>query len=223
MSKGGSTQKETPQQKAMAEYAMNQMEDYKKRWLPVQKQLAEDIMKLRAPDSSERMKHSGQAATENEAQFDRAREQVQTGLAAAGAAPSSGKAKMAMAKMDASAAGAKGMGMTASDQAVDEAYTQGLGMLVSAGRGEKASAERGMVDVARMSSRQAASDAQLAAAEAMGRGQMVGQVAGLGLGAAMGGGPQQPGMSIDMSPDITPIVAGNSPYSATSSAIMARR
>lgn len=44
MSKGGSEVKETSQQRAMTEFAVNQLQDYTKRWLPLQKRLAAQTM-----------------------------------------------------------------------------------------------------------------------------------------------------------------------------------
>ena len=44
MSKGGSEVKETAQQRAMTEFAVNQLQDYTKRWLPLRKRLAAQVL-----------------------------------------------------------------------------------------------------------------------------------------------------------------------------------
>ena len=52
MSKGGSEVKETSQQRAMTEFAVNQLQDYTKRWLPLQKRLAAQTMESGAAGSA---------------------------------------------------------------------------------------------------------------------------------------------------------------------------
>ena len=51
MSKGGSEVKETSQQRAMTEFAVNQLQDYTKRWLPLQKRLAAQTVESGAAGS----------------------------------------------------------------------------------------------------------------------------------------------------------------------------
>lgn len=217
MGGGGSEVKETPQQRAQAELAMNQMLDYKKRWLPVQRELATQIQRLGSPQSAERIRARGQAATETAQQFSDARREVEAGLAAAGAGLSSGKAKMALGGMADAQAASAGFGLAAADQAVDDAYTAGLSQIMALGRGERAAAISGMDRVADMSARQAQADARMAAERSIGRGQLVGQIAGLGIG-AVAGRPPTPA-----EPNFVPIVPGDSPLSATSEIIRARR
>lgn len=177
--------KETPQQKALAEVAMAQMADYKQRWLPVQRKLAESIRADGAPGSSARTQAAGRASTETAVRFGEARGGLEGALTDSGAGPNSSKFKLATAGLGDDEATSRGLGFVAADQAIDDAYLQGLGALTALGRGEKAQAMGGMQRVADMSGRQAAADAEMSAQKRAGNAQMVGQVAGFGLSQAM--------------------------------------
>ncbi len=185
MGKKGDAVKETPQQKAMAELAKNQLADYRQRWLPVQRKLAEGIKRAGAADSSERKQAEGQVSTESAVRFGEAREGLQAALTDSGAGPNSSKFKLGLTGLGDDEATSRGLGFAASDQAVDDAYMQGLGAITALGRGEKAQAMGGMQRVAAMSGQQAAADAEMSAQKRAGNAQLVGQVAGFGLSAAM--------------------------------------
>ena len=172
---------ETPQERAFAEVAKAKMADYKQRWLPLQRKLAENVSAMGEADSQERRQAAGKSSTDSAIRFGEAKQGVEAALTNQGAGPGSSKFALAETGLGADEAQSRGLGFVAADQAIDDAYLEGLGMISAMGRGESAGAIRGMGDVAQMSSRQAAQDAELAAQHRAGNAQMVGQVAGFGL------------------------------------------
>ncbi len=183
---------ETPQQRAMVELATNQMDDYERRWRPVQMQFAARTKSMGEAGSTARRAAAGAASAETTAQFTQARGGLEAALAGSGAGLSSGRAKAALIGLGDDEATSRGMGMAGADQAVDDAYVQALGALTAIGRGEKATAMNSMQQQANTSARVAQNDAQLSAANRAGNQQLVGTVAGLGLGAGLQKGPNIP-------------------------------
>jgi hypothetical protein len=173
---------ETPQQAAMVERAQLQLKDYKTRWLPVQMQLSKTIQDMGAADSGERTRAADRSNTETEAKFAAARGAVEKSLTNQGAGAGSGRFNMAQSQLETDQATSTGLGGVAVDQAIDDAYTQGLGALTSLGQGQKADAMRGTTDIAATSARQAAVDAALSRAEAEGNAELAGQAIGVGIG-----------------------------------------
>lgn len=192
--KAGEVQ-ETPQEKAFAEVAMAQMKDYRQRWLPLQRKLGENITAMGAEGSQQRKQAAGKASTDSAIRFGEAKGAVESALSSSSGSVGSSKTKLGIAGMGADEATSRGLGFVAADQAIDDAYLEGLGRITAMGRGERASAISGLGDVAQMSARQAAQDAELSAQRRAGNAQLVGQVAGFGLSAgmnAMGKPPQTP-------------------------------
>lgn len=179
--------KETPQELAFAEVAKAKMADYRQRWLPLQRKLAEGVQSMGEAGSSERQRAAGKSATDSAVRFGEAKGAVESHLTDSGAGPGSAKFKLAATGMGADEAQSRGLGFVAADQAIDDAYLEGLGMITAMGRGESAGALRGMGDVAQMSGRQAAADAEAAAAHRAGNAKLVGQVAGFGLSGGFNG------------------------------------
>lgn len=176
---------ETPQQAAMVERAKQQYADYKARWLPVQQRLATQIQEMGASDSDDRTRAKGRAATETSVRFGQAQAGLEKALTASGKGPGSSALKLGIMGLAGDAATSRAGGMATADAAIDNAYVQGLGALTAIGRGEKAQAIAGDTQLAAMSGRQAAADADLALSERMGTAQLVGMGAGMGLNAAM--------------------------------------
>lgn len=183
---------ETPQQKALVELAQKQVADYHQRWLPLQRNLAQSITSMGAPDSFQRRQAIGLTEAENTARFSGAQEKLQTQLGQSGQLGSS-RGKLAISGLGEDQATATGLGTTHADQQIDDAYIAGLGTLAKLGQGQKAEAVGGMTDLASMSSRRAADDAQAALQQRMGTAQVLGQVAGIGLSYA--GAPRGSGVS----------------------------
>lgn len=177
---------ETAQQKALAEVAMKQLADYRQRWAPLQRQLASRITASGAPDSRERRQAAGKAATDNAVQFGGAQRQVEAATTATAGLGSS-RTKLAVSGLGDDKATSRSLGLAGADQAVDDAYMEGLGMLTAMGRGERAGAVQGMATMAARSGQQAAADAESSLRRRAGNAQLVGQVAGFGLAGGFNG------------------------------------
>ena len=184
-------QKQTAAQRAQADVAVQQLQDFRQRWMPVQRQLADTITQAGGRESAERKQAQGMATTDSAAQFSDAQTKLREGSEAQGLAGSS-KQKLAMAGLGDDAAISSGMGVAGADQRIDDAYVQGLGQVMALGRGEKATAVQGMGQMARMSGAQAAGDAAAALQRRAGTAQVAGQALGMGLSGALSPAPAAP-------------------------------
>lgn len=180
-------QRETPQEIALAEVAQARMADYRARWAPLVTKLRDTVRADGASGSAARRLAAGKATTDNEARFAPARTKLEGQLAAGGAAPGSGKFKTAVAGMGTDQATSRSLGLVASDEAITDAYVQGLGKIVAMGRGQSSGAIEGAGGVARRAAQQAQADADAALAARSGRAQLAGQVVGFGLGGGFNG------------------------------------
>jgi len=185
VSKGGSEVKETSQQRAMTEFAVNQLQDYTKRWLPLQKRLAAQTVESGAAGSAARKSATGRSNVDTQIAFAGAGEGLEKKLAGTGR-----NLGAAMTGMADNAATSRGMGQVTANQSVDDAYTETLAALAATGRGERAGVGNALSRQASMSGQQAAMDAETALAKEGAVGQVVGQVAGYGLQAAMRPSPK---------------------------------
>lgn len=172
---------ETPQQRAMTEYAVNKFADWKTRWLPVQKNLIGQIQAMGKPDSRVRESVSGRAATDSAMAFSKAQQGLQKTLTGAGAGPGSSKFNLAVTSAGEDQAKSKGMGLTIADQQVDDAYVQGLSAIMAQGRGERAQVGDSLSRAASSSARQAATDAEISAMERAGTANLLATAGGLAL------------------------------------------
>jgi hypothetical protein len=184
MSKGAQVQ-ETPQQKAMAEHAVNLMNDYKQRWLPVQQKLAGQIEAEGAEGSAARKEATGKAATDTQMQFGQAQGALEKGLTNSGAAVGSSKSNLAIGGAGADLAKSKGLSGMIADQQIDDAYTQGLGALMAIGQGKAATVSNSLASQAQQSQFQSTADARASLAERQGTAGLLAQGAGYGLQSAM--------------------------------------
>jgi len=178
--KSGQVQ-ETPAQRALAEHAVAQLQDYKQRWLPVQQKLARQIEEQGAPDSAARRLAAGKSSTDTAIAFDKAGKGLEASLSNAGVGPGSSRANLGVTGLGTDAAASTAAGHMISDQMIDDAYLQGLGALASVGRGERASVGQSLTAQAQQSSAQAQADASAALMERQGNAALAGQVAGFGL------------------------------------------
>lgn len=185
---------ETPQQRALTELATRQLEDYRRRWLPLQMDLSRTITEMGAPDSRERRQARGLASTETEARYSSAREKLEGGLGATGQLGSS-KGKMALTGLSEDQATSTGLGLAGADRQIENAYTTGLANIMKLGQGQRADAMGGMANDAAMSARRAAADASASLERRMGNAQLVGKVAGRAYVA--NSGKTDPGYTID--------------------------
>jgi len=195
VSKGGSEIKETAQQRAMADFAVNQLQDYTKRWLPLQKRLAAQTVESGAAGSAARKSATGRSNVDTQIAFAGAGEGLEKKLAGTGR-----NLGAAMTGMADNAATSRGMGQVTANQSVDDAYTETLAALAATGRGERAGVGNSLSRQAAISGDQAAADAQSALAKETAIGETAGSLAGYGLQAAMRPGPkpQGPGMSTNV-------------------------
>lgn len=180
-------QQETSADIAQAQHAQNLMNDYQQRWLPVQQKLASTIEQEGPANSSARRLAAGKSSTDTAIAFDKTQGALEKGMANAGVAPGSSRANLAIAGTGADAAAATGLGHMMSDQAIDDAYTSGLGALTSLGRGEKAMVGSSLSQQARNSDAEASADASASLANRAGDARLAGQVVGFGLQAGMAG------------------------------------
>jgi hypothetical protein len=174
-------QGETAAQQAQATHAMQQLQDYKQRWQPVQQQLATTIEAEGKTGSAARRLATGKAATDVSTQFGAANTKLNAGLTNAGVAPGSGRAVTATAGLGADEAGSKGVNEMMSDQAVTDAYTQGLGALTSLGHGNAATVGQDLTQQAQASGAQASADAGASLMNYEGVAGVAGEVAGFGI------------------------------------------
>lgn len=186
MSKGGTQQQETPQQRAAVDHAVQLMADYKKRWLPVQQQLAGKIQAMGEPGSAAEKMAEGKASTDTAIQFAQAQGALEKSLSNHGAGVGSSRSNLAIAGLGNDVAKSTGLSKMIADEQIDDAYTQGLGALMASGRGQRASVGNSLGRQAAQSGAQARQDAQLAMQDHMGDMAMVGQAAGYGLQAGLG-------------------------------------
>jgi len=180
-SKNSGKVQETAAQRAQAEHAMNQLQDYRQRWLPVQQHLASTILEQGAEGSEARTMAAGKASTDTAMSFDKANSALEKSLTNSGAAPGSARANLATTGLGTDEASAGGLGHLMSEQQMTDAYTQNLGALMSLGRGERATVGSSMTNMARDSAAQAQADAQAALMQRESNAQLVGQVAGFGV------------------------------------------
>lgn len=184
---------ETPQQRAMVEFALNRFQDWKQRWLPVQKNLMSQIQAAGKEGSAAREAAAGKTATDTTIQFAKAQGGVQKALTNTGASAGSSKFNLGVAGLGADQAKSKGLGLMVADQLVDDAYLQGLSAIAATGRGERATVADALGRSARQSSAQAAADAEAAMAERAGNAQVAGQLVGFGLQGALSKAPADTG------------------------------
>lgn len=201
MGKGPDKVEETPQERALAEHARNVFDDYKRRWLPVQLNLAEQIKAMGAPDSMERKQAAGKASTDVAIKFAGAQGALEKSLSNSGVGVGSSRGKLAVAGMGDDRARSTGLSTMISDQQVDDAYTRGLTALMMAGRGERATVGNALADQAQQSARQATADAEASLLERQGQYQLAGQFAGLGLQQAITGYGKTPPVGSGSNPN----------------------
>ncbi len=177
-------QKQSPQELALAEVATAKMADYQKRWAPLMAKLREDVRGAGALNSFERRQAAGKSATDNAVQFGEAGTKLENTLASRGQA---GKIKSAITGMGDDQATSRGLGFVATDQAIDDAWAEGMGRIVSMGQGQSAEAVEGLGAIARRGAAQAAQDAQIATQRRAGQVQLGAQAVGYGLAGGFGG------------------------------------
>lgn len=186
---GGSTTPgvaESPLQKAQADVASKQWQDYSKRWVPVQSYFSNRTQSNLA--GKKQLAEAG-VNTDLQQQYGKAGSQLNAALASRGVGAGSSKDIFANAGLSLDQAAAAGSGKSSADAAVTRQYESGLQDIVGMGRGQKASSDQALSTLADLSGKQAESSAQIAEQNAAGLGQaagtLIGTPGGWGLGAAL--------------------------------------
>ena len=176
---------ETEQERALAQVASQRIADYKRRWAPLITRVGEMTRAMKAPDSFEREQMRGKVTGAARVAFTDAKSKAETAERSAGVRSSSARSKLNAVEQGAEEATSVGIGRTRADQAIDDAYTQGLSRIMALGRGQAAGAVSNLGKSASMASQQAGFDAQMSARKRAGNAQLAGQVAGIGIGYGM--------------------------------------
>lgn len=172
---------ETEAERALAQVALAKFQDYKARWEPMIARTAELVTSLREPTSFERQRARGRAAGETNVQFGRAEEAMEGGLQGRGVGAASSAFRLGKVNLGTDLARSRGLAVAGADQAIDQAYVEGLTNLMSLGRGKEATATGALERQALIEARQAESDAAAAAASRAGTARIVGTAAGMGF------------------------------------------
>lgn len=187
-------EEETAAQRALAEVGRQQLDDFKRRWQPVQQRLARQITQAGSLGSFERRRAATMAKTDTTAAFGRTAEGIDTSSAAAGDFGDSAH-KLAIVGANADQATSSGLSTVAADQAVNDQTIQGLSAVTALGRGERAQAVDNMGRVAAISGQQAQADAEASLQSRMGNARLAATAAGA-AGLALARKPD-PGMGVN--------------------------
>lgn len=188
---------ETPLQQSQAKVASQQWADYQKRWVPVQNYY---INRTQQNQAGRKAMAEGGLNTDVQQQYSKAGDRLTSSLESRGAGIGSSKDIFANAGLSLDKAAAQGSGRSAADIAVQRQYESGLQDIVSMGRGQKATSNQALEQIADLSGERATANAQISEQNAAGLGQAVGTVVGTpggwGLGAAINSQSNQaPGLT----------------------------
>lgn len=176
---------QTPLQAEMLKQAQWQAQRYQQHELPAIKQYGAQIQAAHKAGSFERERAQGAVTADTAGAFGAAGQQADQVAAARGQYGSAAH-KLGVVDMAADQATAAGGGAVRADQAAEDQYVNGLGRMISIGRGQQATAANGMQVAADISGREAADAAQRSLQNSIGTAGLIGQ--GLGTAAAMYGG-----------------------------------
>jgi hypothetical protein len=171
---GNSAVPETPLQQAQAQVAQQKWADYRQRWLPVQ-----EFYKSRAEGGlpSRFGFATGEANADAQGQFGNAYGLVNTRMSQAGDVAGSNASIFGNVGLAGEQAGAAGLAKTNATDAVTRQYLAGLGDIVAMGRGQQATSDQSLNDLAGLSGQEAAAQAQAAEQDA----EIPGTAAGTGF------------------------------------------
>lgn len=186
------TVQETEAERALAQNALQRLADYKQRWQPVQRRLAQDVREMGAEGSVERERMAGKAVSDTRGAFAQGAQAAEAAQRSAGVDPGSSKFKLGVTQQATDEARSTGMGIMAADQAIDDAYVRGLSSLMSIGRGTQAAATDNLSSLAGLQAGRAQDEATRSATNRAGNYQLAGQAAGIAIGAGMPGRAQAP-------------------------------
>jgi hypothetical protein len=170
---------ETAQEKMLAQIAVEENDRYKKTWLPLQQKAIQMTEKMNAPDSFERDRARGRAAGVG-TEIDMAAEDIAKQDQNRGVNAGSSNFVMRQGKLGEERAKSVGIATANAEDAIDDAYVQGLASLVRSGRNKGDVALDNMGRSAATSAANEASGAAAGAARRSGNMQLAGTVIGAG-------------------------------------------
>lgn len=205
---GSQRVEETPEQRAVAQIASEQYEDYITRFVPVENQAI-----AQALDTEGRLQQlRGITNADFFQRFGEQQPQVMSNLAQRGLRADSGAFRSGLGGYLTDRSYALGQGLAGAELASQQDLATNAQRIVNLGQGQANQAAQGIVSAADAAQRQAIMDARSAAAARGALQQIVGTGIGLGLGAYGNAGRASP-MGTGLTPGVTPITNPNIPVS----------
>jgi hypothetical protein len=139
--------KETPQEKALAELALNRYQDYKQRWLPLQQRAIEVVEGFNKEGSWERERAQTNAGAVG-TQIDEVSDQVADADMNRGVDAGSSNFKLRQGALGDAKSKSVGIARAGADEEIDNAYVEGISNLMRIGSNQAAQGARSMGDAA---------------------------------------------------------------------------
>lgn len=176
---------ETPAEREMMSMALDRYQTYKTKWQPIQARAIEMVKSMNQPGSMERQRAVTQQAGAVGAEFDDATAQVEQGTMSRGVDTDSSNFRLKQATMGIEKGKAQGITAGGAEDAIDNAYVEGLSSLMALGRDQSNQGVRTMVEAAGNAGKNAAVQAGVGATRRARNYGLAGQA--LGIGATMMG------------------------------------
>lgn len=181
MSGGGSTKiKDTAAQKSLARIAAQRFNLYQQYFVPLENQFISDVFAMKSPSSYKNVEGFVNAIQQPE--FQKARQQLQQQQFQQGVDPTSGQFVGRGQQFTETQARGMGLGTAEALSGQTDRYYQGLQNIIALGEGQAGQTMSGLADVADIARRRSTAEAQTQ----FGKSQMLGEVAGTGLGLGAG-------------------------------------
>lgn len=177
--KGGGGVKETPEEQALAEIALERYNDYQQRFVPVENQTISEVMG-NIEDPSNFGRDMANIATQQ--QFSAAEQGLASGLTARGARPGSGAFTGGLMDLNTARTASSAQGQAQATGLETSRNINNLQSLVGMGQGIATSGIQGMSTLADIANQQAIMDARAAYASRQAVGNAIGTGAGMYYG-----------------------------------------
>lgn len=178
MGGGDNEIEETEEQKAQAEVAMNQWNDYLSRYRPFEDSFMEDVDRMNSDQQYNQV--AGLAAVPVESQFSAAVSDTSRAMVSGGLNPNSGAFKSNLSKLDRAKSTTKADSINQAQVGQQNRYVGGIQTVVNMGQGQESEAVAGYGDLATMSSQKAANDVGIAINNTNDNRQVAGALIGAG-------------------------------------------
>lgn len=180
---GGSGRvKETPEERVLAQIALERWNDYQTRFLPLENRLFGEVRST----EGEYAQASGFANAASAQAFDRNEPMIRKALFGSGARAGSGQFMDALSEQAANEVLSEGMNQVDTQQGVADQEVRGLQNVAALGRGQAGTAQALQSGAASQAGRQAQVDAQISLQNGLNRQQGLGTVAGIGTAYGLG-------------------------------------